>query len=56
MCFEPIQDNLQMSFLYKRSSRTTENQQINLDMIMMMQKDEPDQRSCIYMLKKEAPI
>ena len=40
-----------MSFLTRQDEFKKGEQNISLEMIIMMQKDEPNQRSCIYKLK-----
>lgn len=40
-----------MSFITSRKEFKKGDQNISLEMIIMMQKDEPNQRSCIYKLK-----
>ena len=40
-----------MSFITSRKEFRKGDQSISLEMIIMMQKDEPNQRSCIYKLK-----
>ena len=49
LCYQPIRENKQASFLPASSGH--EKPEISLEMIIMMQLDEPNQRNCIYKLK-----
>ena len=49
LCYQPIRENKQTSFLPASSGH--EKPEISLEMIIMMQLDEPNQRNCIYKLK-----
>ena len=40
-----------MNFLTKDPNRSNSNPMISLEMIIMMQKDEPNQKSCIYRMQ-----
>ena len=40
-----------MTFLTKDPKRSNSNPMISLEMIIMMQKDEPNQKSCIYKMQ-----
>ena len=51
LCCQPIQDNTLMTFLTKDPNRSNSNPMISLEMIIMMQKDEPNQKSCIYKMQ-----
>ena len=42
LSYQPIQDNTLMTFLTKDPDRSNRNPKISLEMIIMMQKDEPN--------------
>ena len=56
LCFQPIQENTFMSFLTKRQIQTKDDPSISLEMLILMQKDEPNQKSCIYKMKTKRTI
>lgn len=51
LCFEPIKGNAHTSFLTRSEESKGQEKKISLQMIITLQKDEPNQRSCIYKLK-----